>query len=199
MATFTYSDSTGKVSYVGAVASQGKATCWLNISPNGKFLYGTDSASDAISVYSLTNPLKPALIQEFSLNGPTVAPGASTAAGPTSQDFQFSFDPSGNYLYVLNHTISDAFQQGNQLHTINVGSNGKLSESGSPLFFSPAYVPGTAHVLGLVVATEVNPANYIDTVVSQLLATTIFSSSSNAALEALIDSLLQDIVTSAYN
>jgi DNA-binding beta-propeller fold protein YncE len=198
VATFTYSDSTGKVSYVGSVASKGEATCWLNISPNGKYLYGTDSASDAISVYSLTNPLKPALIQEFYLNGPTVAPGASTAAGPTSEDFQFSFDPSGNYLYVLNHTVSDSFQQGNQLHTIEVGSNGKLSESGSPLFFSPAYVPGKAHVLGLAVATEANPAGYVQTILSQLFATTSFSTGNNAAIESLIDSLLQDIVTSAY-
>ena len=164
VATFSYNDTTGAVKFVTSVASPGKATCWLNISPNGKYLYATDSASDAISVYSLANPLKPALVQEFYLNGPTVKPGSSTAAGPTSQDFQFSFDPTGQYLWVLNHTTDSTFQQGNQLHTLVVGANGKLSEpSVSPQYFSTSWVPSTAHVLGLAVVTPDQPLEAVVT------------------------------------
>jgi 6-phosphogluconolactonase (cycloisomerase 2 family) len=152
IATFRYDDATGKVTYVGSVPSQGSATCWLNISPDGKYLYGADSASDAISVYSLANPLKPTLIQEFKLNGPSIRPGDTTHTTPTSQDFQFSFDSTGKYIYIVNHTTDDSFQQGNQLHTLEVGSDGKLSEAeSSPIFFSSTWVPATAHVQGIAV------------------------------------------------
>ncbi len=151
IATFKY-DTNGKVTYVGSVPSEGIATCWLNISPNGKYLYGTDSASDEVAVYSLANPLKPTEIQEFKLNGPSVRPGDKTDKTPTSQDFQFSFDSTGKYLYVVNHTTDDSFQQGNQLHTLSVGGDGKLSEaSASPIFFPANWVPSTAHALGIAV------------------------------------------------
>jgi hypothetical protein len=193
VATFTYNDTTGKVAYVGAVASPGKATCWLNISPNGKYLYATDSATDAISVYSLANPLKPALIQEFYLNGPNVKSGSPANASPTSQDFQFSFDSTGNYLYVVNHTTDDAFQQGNQLSTLSVGSNGKLSESTGPLFFSAAYVPATAHVLGIDVVTKASGSAFPANVLAKLLSDIGVAASSNPSLQSLLDTLLQDL------
>ena len=157
VATFSYNDVTGQVKYVGQVNSPGIATCWLNISPDGKYLYGTDSASDAVSVYSLANPTAPKLTQEFYLGGPAFADGSSASPGvtgvTTAEDFQFSFDPSGRHLFVLDHTTSDAFQQGNQLHTVDVGTNGTLSEPTPPLFFPADLVPGTAHVLGLAVVT----------------------------------------------
>ncbi len=156
VSTFSYNDVTGQVKYVGAVNSPGIATCWLNIGPGGKYLYATDSASDAVSVYSLATPTAPKLAQEFYLTGPAFADGS--AATPksgltTAEDFQFSFDPSGRHLFILDHTTSDAFQQGNQLHTVTVGANGLLSEPTTPLFFPSTLVPGIAHVLGLAVVT----------------------------------------------
>jgi hypothetical protein len=196
VATFTYDDNSGKVSYVGSVASQGKATCWLNISPNGKYLYGTDSASDAISVYSLVNPLKPSLIQEFYLNGPTKKPGTAAGASPTTNDFQFSFDSSGQYLYVVNHTTDDAFQQGNQLHTISVASNGKLSESTGPLFFSGSYVPATAHVLGIDVVTKPTESSFATSVLATIFSDIGAAAASNPTLQSLLDTLLGDLATS---
>ena len=193
VATFSYDDSTGKVTYRGSVASQGLATCWLNISPDGKYLYGTDSASDKVSVYSLANPLKPALVQEFALDGPTVRPGAAASTGPTSQDFQFSFDPSGNYLYVLNHTTDAAFQQGNQLHTLAVGTTGKLSEpEAAPLFFPTTWVPSTAHVLGLVVVTP-PAAAYAAIPTSEIAPAPATPFAAGAAIGRLSD-LLDDVI-----
>jgi DNA-binding beta-propeller fold protein YncE len=199
VATFTYNDTTGKASYVGSTASEGAGTCWLNISPDGKFLYATDSASDALSVYSLANPLKPAFIQEFYLNGPTHNPASSSSA-ITSDDFQFSFDSTGNYLYVLNHTTDDSFQQGNQLHVLSVGANGKLSEtSGSPLFFPASYVPAIGHVQGLAVVTKPNEAANLQNTLSQLFSEIGISTSSTsgATLETLLDSLLAELVTAS--
>ena len=156
VSVFSYNDVTGAVTYVGAVNSPGIATCWLNISPDGRYLYATDSGSDAISVYSLATPTAPKLTQEFNLGGPALADGSAATAKSgltTAEDFQFSFDPSGRHLFVLDHTTSDAFQQGNQLHTVDVGTDGKLTQPTPPLFFPAAFVPGTAHVLGLAVVT----------------------------------------------
>ena len=156
VSTFSYNDVTGQVKYVGAVNSPGIATCWLNISPDGKHLYATDSGSDAVSVYSLATPTAPKLAQEFYLGGPAFADGSAATAKSgltTAEDFQFSFDASGTHLFILDHTTSDAFQQGNQLHTVDVAANGTLSEPTGPVFFPAALVPGTAHVLGLAVVT----------------------------------------------
>jgi 6-phosphogluconolactonase (cycloisomerase 2 family) len=162
VATFSYNDVTGQVKYVGAVASPGIATCWLNISPDGKYLYGTDSASDSVSVYSLATPTAPKLVQEFYLGGPAFADGSSASAktvgATTAEAFQFSFDSSGKHLFILDHTTSDAFQQGNQLHTLDVGTDGKLTEPTSPLFFSAALVPAIAHPEGLAVVTKTTAA-----------------------------------------
>jgi len=125
----------------------------LTISPNGKFLYAADSGTDQFSVYSLANPLKPVFVQEFQLKGPLNAAGKASD-GVDTNNFQFSFDPTGKFIWVVSHTTDDDFQQGNQLHTLRVGADGKLSEeSGSPLLLPAADVPGTAHPQGLAVVT----------------------------------------------
>jgi len=201
VATFTYSATTGKVSYVDSVASEGAATCWLNISPNGKFLYATDSASDAISVYSLANPLKPAFVQEFYLAGPTKL-WHTPATSPTSQDFQFSFDPSGKYIYVVNHTTDPNFQEGNQIHTLDVAANGKLSEPTGPSQFPASLVNGVTHVDGIAVVT---PAGYYGGYASSVAqvvpaaqvapATTSVFSDDDTKLKALVDQLLDGTVS----
>ena len=158
VASFHY-DSTGKTTYIGTTKAPGIATCWLVISSNGKFLYATDSASNALSVYSLADPYKPKFVQEFKLKGPDVRPGDTTSTGPTSQDFQLQTDPTGKYLWVVSHTTDDKFQKGNQLHTLRIGTDGLLSEPAGPQFFSESAVPAIAHVLGLAVVT---PAGYYD-------------------------------------
>ncbi len=170
VATFTYSDTSGKLAYVDSVASKGAATCWLIISPDGKFLYGADSGSDAVSVYSLANPYKPAFVQEFYLRGPVAAPGSKTS--PASLDFQFSFDPTGEFIWIVNHTVDPTFQQGNQLHTLVVASNGTVSEpSDSPLLLPASLVPGIAHPQGLAVVTPAGGyEGYASTVIAQNFA-----------------------------
>jgi DNA-binding beta-propeller fold protein YncE len=197
VSVFTYSSS-GKLSFAGSVPSGGLATCWLNISPNGKFLYATDSASDAISVYSLANPLKPALVQEFELGGRKHADGAGVSRATTTDDFQFSFDPTGKYLWVVNHTTDPNFQEGNQLHTLNVGSNGLLSETSPVQYFASSLVTGSTHVDGLAVITANGYyGGYASTVFAQTATpeATIFSSDSSKQKRS-IDDLLNSIAGS---
>ena len=187
VASFHY-DANGKATYIGTAKSPGKASCWLTISPNGKFLYATDSGSGQLSVYSLADPYKPKFIQEFTVKGPAVRPGDTTSTGPTSQDFQLSTDPTGKYLWVVSHTTDDKFQQGNQLHTLHIGSDGMLSEPKGPQFFSESLVPATAHVFGLAV---VSPDGFYDGYASKFKAgaspaTSVFAR--NKTIDLLDDS-----------
>jgi len=63
----------------------------------------------------------------------------------TTTPFQLELDPSGSFLYVLNHetTIDDRYPEGNQLHILRVEINGTATEiAGSPLILP---VPAGAH------------------------------------------------------
>ena len=149
---YTY-DRDGSLTFVRAVGDQGAAPCWLVVSPDGQRLYVANSGTDTVGVFSLADPLHPVQIQEFSLAGPR-RPTSDPAAPNQTVDFQLSLDPTGRFLYVVNHETSpdDAFPQGNQLHTLAVARDGTLSESaGSPLIFSLADVPANAHPQGIVV------------------------------------------------
>jgi hypothetical protein len=145
---YTY-DETGRLAFVGAAADQGAAPCWIVVSADGRFLYASNTASDAIGVYSLADPLHPVQIQEFALGGPhTDANGRVATAS-----FEIALDTSGRSLYVVNQSTSASasFPQGNQLHTLAVARNGTLSEPRGPMVFNTADVPANAHPQGVTV------------------------------------------------
>jgi DNA-binding beta-propeller fold protein YncE len=160
ISVFSYSAS-GKVSYVTSVPSQGAGSCWLQISPDGKYLYSADSGSNQVSVFSLKNPLAPAFVQEFTLAGPTNSKGVEA-----SNDFQFSFDPGGKYIWIVSHTTDSTFQAGNQLHTLVVAGNGTLSEPNGPQILPANWVPASADPQGIAVVT---PEGYYGGYASQSL------------------------------
>jgi 6-phosphogluconolactonase (cycloisomerase 2 family) len=143
-------DGAGNLKLVDTVAVQGKAPCWTTVSPNGQFLYTIDTGSNSVGVFSLANPRQPVQIQEFSLGGPQNSSGDPTAARQTT-DFEFSFNPSGNTLYVIDHSTdaTGAFQQGNALHVLSVAANGQLSESASSPVFLPGNIPAGADPQGV--------------------------------------------------
>jgi 6-phosphogluconolactonase (cycloisomerase 2 family) len=149
---FTY-DRDGALTFVRAVADQGAAPCWLAVSPDGQRLYVANSGTDTVGVFSLADPLRPVQIQEFALAGPR-HPSSDPTAPNQTVDFQLSLDPTGRFLYVVNHETSpdDTFPQGNQLHTLAVARDGTLREpAGAPLIVSLADVPANAHPQGIVV------------------------------------------------
>jgi 6-phosphogluconolactonase (cycloisomerase 2 family) len=148
---FTY-DETGKLSFVGAAPDQGLAACWVAVSADGRFLYEAATGSNTVGVFSLADPLHPVEIQSFALAGPQAPPGAPAGTRQTA-DFQLALDPSGRFLYVVNQNTDPKglFPQGNQLHVLNVGADGKVSEPNAPLVFSQADVPSIAHPQGIAV------------------------------------------------
>jgi 6-phosphogluconolactonase (cycloisomerase 2 family) len=152
LGVFTY-NSSGALTFVKSIPTQGGATCWVLVNADGSRLYVGDSATDSVGVFSLANPLNPVEIQEFSLGGPK----SSTPGAPNQTvDFQLTLDASGKTLFVLNHqtALDGSFTAGNQIHSLAVGSDGKLSEaSASPLLLPASQVPVGAHPQGLAVVT----------------------------------------------
>jgi 6-phosphogluconolactonase (cycloisomerase 2 family) len=156
VAVFTF-DGSGNLSLVDTVADadQGKGECWTTVSANGKFLYTVDTATNSVGVFSLADPLHPAQIQEFVLAGPQNSTGSSTA-GLELADFEFSLNPSGTTLYVIDHQTDAAgtFPQGNALHVLSVAPNGMLSESASSPLFLPSNIPAGADPQGVAVIAD---------------------------------------------
>jgi 6-phosphogluconolactonase (cycloisomerase 2 family) len=151
LGTYTF-DETGRTSFVGASADQGRAACWVAVSADGRFLYTGDTGTDSVGVFSLADPLHPVEIQEFSLGGPHIGPGGTIQTG----DFELALDPSGHSLYVISQSTSatGSFPQGNQLHVLSVAPDGTLSEPNGPIVFSATDVPADAHPQGLAVVAN---------------------------------------------
>jgi 6-phosphogluconolactonase (cycloisomerase 2 family) len=148
---FTF-DEAGNVKFVDAAADQGAAPCWITVSADGKYLYAGNTGTNSVGVFSLADPLHPVEIQEFALGGPHAPPG-SPPGTLLSNVFQLALSPDGRSLYAIGQNTSPTgtFPQGNQLHILSVGRDGKLSEPSGPILLSKFGVPGNAHPQGIAV------------------------------------------------
>lgn len=148
---FTF-DKSGNLTLEDTFSTQGAGPCWTTISPNGQFLYTIDTGTNSVGVFSLADPLHPTQIQEFVLGGPQNSSGSSSDPRETT-DFEFAFDPSGKYLYVIDHQTDAAgtFAQGNALHILSVASNGMLSEGSNSPVFLPSNIPAGSDPQGVAV------------------------------------------------
>jgi 6-phosphogluconolactonase (cycloisomerase 2 family) len=118
-------DNTGNLTFVQTVAS-GAGDCWMTVNQAGTRLYVADSGIFSISVYDITNPTAPVLIQTVALRqGPRV--------------YNVALDQNGQFLYALGVR---------KLYTLQVLSDGTLQESR----FSPTRVnmPQSAGPVGVV-------------------------------------------------
>ena len=81
--------------------------------------------------------------------------GAVTSSAPSeTTDFEFSFNSTGQFLFVIDHesnAAAGAFPQGNALHILAVASDGTLSESPNSPVFLPANIPSGADPQGVAV------------------------------------------------
>ncbi|QEH39243.1 Lactonase, 7-bladed beta-propeller (plasmid) [Aquisphaera giovannonii] len=142
---FTY-DGGGNLKLAGTAPVEGGAPCWSLVGPDGRFLYTVDTGTNSVGVFSLADPLRPAQVQEFALGGPQNPSGNPSDPRETT-DFEFALDPTGDALYVINHSTDAAghFPQGNALHVLTVAADGTLSEgAGSPRFLPPGIPAGAA-------------------------------------------------------
>jgi 6-phosphogluconolactonase len=155
-------DENGALTYHGAVTANGAGgQCWTAIDPAAKFLYTSAIGPDVISVFSLTDPLNPTFVQNFALGGPKGKLPAGTPEPETftTAPFNLSVDPSGKFLYVVNHTTCTNATidptncpAGNAIHILTINSDGTLTETpSSPLIVPPTMVPNDTHPKGIIV------------------------------------------------
>jgi 6-phosphogluconolactonase (cycloisomerase 2 family) len=93
------------------------------VNNDGTRLYSSNTGDNSISVFDIANPLKPVEIQHLRLKG-------------TGSSFEIELDPENNYLYAVTQraAATTPLGQGNNLHVLRVGVNGRLTENeGSPL------------------------------------------------------------------
>ena len=161
VAAFSF-DGAGNLTLVDTVADSlgGTAQCWTTVSPNGQFLYSANTGTNSVAVFSLADPLHPTQVQEFLLGGPLNSTGTVSPSNPReTTDFEFSFNATGNSLFVIDHQIGAAgdFPDGNALHILSVAPNGTLSEGvNSPVVLPPG-IPLGADPQGVAVIAVPGP------------------------------------------
>ena len=152
---YTY-DNNGRLTFVRAEGTgAGAGVCWLVTNKAGTRLYGTNFATNSIAVFDTSNPLHPVLIQDVPLKGPKgphpLAPNFPSQFNTVA--FQIAISPDDRFIYSLNHeqVPDNDFPEGNQLHTLRIGSDGKLTEVGSSALVLPEeFVPAGAHPQGVI-------------------------------------------------
>jgi 6-phosphogluconolactonase (cycloisomerase 2 family) len=127
---YTYDGTTGALTYVTAAGLSGPAPCWVRVSPDGNFLYVVDTANDSVSVLEASNPLAPVEIQNLQLDDPG-SPLSDASPATLSEGFEEGISPDGTFLYVLSQrsTTDPTMPQGNVLHGLSIGADGKLTET----------------------------------------------------------------------
>lgn len=112
---YTY-NAAGTLRLVRTVPNGGADICWLKTNAAGTRLYTAESLSGTISVYDISNPLNPVLLQQVLLN---------EANGP---GFNIALDPTEAFLYAI---------AGTALHVLNLDASGIMTET-----ISPVLLPG---------------------------------------------------------
>jgi 6-phosphogluconolactonase (cycloisomerase 2 family) len=118
-------DLDGGMRFVRTVPNSGQAICWLRTNRSGTRLYTSDTGTNSISVYDLTDAENPVQIQELNLSG-------------QGNVLQFSLSTDGQSLYALSSRGDASIPEGkgNELHVLTIQSNGQVVESGTPVVFN---------------------------------------------------------------
>ena len=85
----------------GKVATNLTAACWISITPDGRYLYSTDTGSNAVSGYSIDATGSLSLLS---------GNGAAAFTGAGSAPIDMAISDNGRFLYTLNtgnHTMSE--------------------------------------------------------------------------------------------
>lgn len=140
---YTWNRRTGALTLRAVVSNSGQVICWIQVSEDGQMLYTTNQLDRTVSVYDLSDPLRPAEIGHADLR---LAPGA-TQGGLAAQQF---LAPGGRCLYALEVRTTDAIDDGssNALHSLTATPAG-ITEPFAPIDLATLGVPRTARPQGI--------------------------------------------------
>ena len=85
-------------------------TCWVRITPDGRFAFAANTGSGSISSYAVSNHGELTLLQSI----------AAETGGPFSVPVDMAITPDGKYLYILSSLIGT-------LKGYRIGTDGSLS------------------------------------------------------------------------
>ena len=119
IAVYAY-DNQGHLRFVRAIPDSGAGVCWLRTNADGTRLYASNTGDASITVYDTSDALQPVELQKFSLTG-------------GGNGFQLELDGTGIHLFALTQraSASTPLGTGNNLHVLDIDSNGLLSQSAS--------------------------------------------------------------------
>lgn len=149
LAVYRY-DSAGNLSFVTTVSSLGVGQCWLSITPDQKFLIGTNTFDGTVETFDLKDPMKPERKVALLMREP--GPPSPNQFPPfSSQPYQVQFDPTGKFAYFIaqRSTIDPSFVDGNSIHIMKLGPNGELSEDIAPVKVLSGPEVGTLGIFAL--------------------------------------------------
>jgi 6-phosphogluconolactonase (cycloisomerase 2 family) len=113
--------------------------CWTHVNAAGTRMYSGNAGSDNLTVFDTAhNPTEPREIQAVALNAP-------------GNPWNFELDPSGRVLFLLDMRAVRQIPagQGNQLHALRIGTDGRLTEESSSPVTIP--VPVGSNPIGLAI------------------------------------------------
>jgi 6-phosphogluconolactonase (cycloisomerase 2 family) len=110
-------DAIGGLHFVRTVPNSGTALCWVRVNKAATRLYTSNTITNSISVYDLSDPIRPVEIQDLTLHG-------------GNNSYQITLDPTEQYFYVVGQVaVPDVTTAGNNvLHTLAVNRDGTLTE-----------------------------------------------------------------------
>lgn len=118
MSAYKYSTKTGALAFQKFVTNQGLATCWISVNQAGTRFYDSETVSNTVSVYDITNPAQPVFQQQVTL---------PTGGTPVN----LKVDPTQHFVYVLQDKgvkqTSSSVQARLVVETIN--ADGSLSRN----------------------------------------------------------------------
>jgi 6-phosphogluconolactonase (cycloisomerase 2 family) len=122
LGVYTY-DNMGRLTFVRGVPNSGLGICWVLANRAGTRLYTTNTGDDTVSVYDITDPLKPVEIQLVQLKG-------------NGSPFQMALSPDGAFLHIVKQRdfeidfagVPTPPGEGNYLSVLRVNADGTLTE-----------------------------------------------------------------------
>jgi 6-phosphogluconolactonase len=90
-ATYQLEEDGALVPISGSVPNNQTASCWIRVTPNGRFAYVTSKGTGAISLYSVSPQGELTLMEEV----------AADTGQPLSGPIDLAITPDGRFLYVL--------------------------------------------------------------------------------------------------
>jgi hypothetical protein len=138
MGIFTYDDE-GNLNFVKGVRnSGGDLPCWTLINKAGTRLYTDNAGNNTMTVYDITDPMNPKQIQLLKLKG-------------NGNPWDVRFSPDEKYIFMVDPRARDNVKpgEGQAVHSLVVGSDGKLAETTEP---APIPVELNVNPIGVAVA-----------------------------------------------